>query len=912
MRKSVLIAVLGCFALGNAYAQKINTSTSSQTCSGGTTLSGTVRDTTLALVPGAIVVLDGKSQTVSGDDGTYKFTCVTDGTHKLSGTAEGFAKHEISVTTPRKGEQQLVLPLATVETNVQVEADNGIDPDGSAASTKISGDRLQTLADDPDDLLTELQNMAGAASGNPANTTIKVDGFQGASALPPKSSIAYIKVNPDMFAAQYNDPQFEGGSVEVYTKPGQKAYHGAIFTTNGSAWENARDPFALSKAAIGKQRYGAELSGPIMKTGSDFAMTFEHRIINDFAVVNAITLDSSGNQQPTIANVPTPQSLWLGTARSDWQLGAKNTFILSYSANVNSLNNQGVGGTTLAQAGYNAQTYEHMFRVSNVTTASASLMHETRLSLRWDGNNNQVESTAPQVAVAGAFTGGGASLGPAQVHELNIEFDDDAIFTTKHHTIMAGTQMMIYNEHQQVTNNFNGTYTFGGGTAPVLDSNNNPISGQTEIISGIEQYRRAILGYAGGTPTAYSAVTGTPGVAFVQVQNGLFVQDDWKIGHGLQFSSGLRWTTQNYPTTLNGAMPRLGLIYSPGKKNLWSLHAHYGMYTNTRPSSEEATLLGQDGITHITSTIYNPVYGNPTSGNPTMISSYRTQAPHLTDPMWEIDEIGGSRSLPKGWNLSLDYATGGIWNAIQSRNINAPLNDVPTGPRPGPANTNILQEQNSAKGHGNALFFSVEQHKLKHVQFFFGGVRVNLNFTSDDNISSTPQSATSEAGELAPQSGNRRWNLFGNGTIHLPKKIDWSINGYGGGDLRYNITTGYDNNGDGDFNDRPMIAAPGTPGAVQTPYGLLVDSGGVSVLPRNRGVQPWLVFMDTNMERKFTLTRNKKAEHQQVVIFNVRSSNVLNHTNVSAVGGVLGSPLFGVPYAAESGRRVEIGARYQF
>jgi hypothetical protein len=67
-----------------------------------------------------------------------------------------------------------------------------------------------------------------------------------------------------------------------------------------------------------------------------------------------------------------------------------------------------------------------------------------------------------------------------------------------------------------------------------------------------------------------------------------------------------------------------------------------------------------------------------------------------------------------------------------------------------------------------------------------------------------------------------------------------------------------------------------------------------------------------NLQRAFTLTRNPKAEHQQTVTLNLRSSNVLNHLNVTQMGGVLGSPLFGVPYAADNGRRVEAGLRYAF
>jgi hypothetical protein len=57
---------------------------------------------------------------------------------------------------------------------------------------------------------------------------------------------------------------------------------------------------------------------------------------------------------------------------------------------------------------------------------------------------------------------------------------------------------------------------------------------------------------------------------------------------------------------------------------------------------------------------------------------------------------------------------------------------------------------------------------------------------------------------------------------------------------------------------------------------------------------------------------NPKAEHPQTLTFNVRSSNMLNHLNVTSVGGVLGSPLFGRAYAADNGRRIEAGMRYSF
>lgn len=490
--------VVSVFALASGYGQ--------MPCH-GTRVSGMVRDSSMALIPGARLELDHRAAETSGSDGQFVFPCVDAGRHQLVVTMDGFANRTVTFTAPHGVPLDVVLKVATVETQVDVSGENSTatDTNSSGPTQTISGSRLQSLADDPDDLQRELQQLAAALGGNPANTTIAVDGFQDSSALPPKSSIAYIQVNPDQFSAQYREPPFEGGRVEVYTKPGQKAYHGALFLANGSPWENARDPFSVSKAPLGKQRYGFELTGPVRRTGSDFALTLEHRSIDNYAVVNAVTgFDADGDPVTTIANVASPQRLWLGTARLDWQLGAKNTFITSYSANVNHLVNVGVGGLSLAESGYDAQKYEHMLRVSDVTTASAHLMHEARVSFRWDGETDTPNSTAPQVQVAGAFTGGGASIGAQRLRDFQIEADDDAILTTKNHTLKAGVQFLLNDDHQRLTSNFNGTYIFG-----------------------------SLQDYVAGKPTAFTNVAGTPDVQFTTVRDALFVQDDWKLQHGV-------------------------------------------------------------------------------------------------------------------------------------------------------------------------------------------------------------------------------------------------------------------------------------------------------------------------------------------------------------------------------------------
>lgn len=890
----------------------------------GVVLSGIVRDSTLALVPGAVLTLDNGRTATSGSDGRFRLPCVSAGAHRVTAAFEGFAALEETVKLPHAGDLEFVLQPAAVQIGVEVTAEETRvqDVQGTGESQTISGTQLQSLADDPDDLQRQLQQLGAAAGGNPANTTISVDGFNDSSKLPPKSSIAYIKVNPDQFSAEYREPPFDGGRIEVYTKPGQDRFHGALFATNSSSWMNASDPFSTSKAPLGKQRYGFELTGPITRKGSDFALELEHRAINNFGVVNATTLDSNGKPVAVVQNVATPQQLWEGQARVDWQLGAKNTLIATYTPNVNSLRNVGVGGLSLPETGYNEGDYEHTVRLTDVTTFSAHLMHEARLQLRWDGSTDAPNSTTAQVQVAGSFTGGGATAGYGTLARFVPEIIDDAIWTGKKHTLKAGTDITITHDNVHTQTNFNGTYDFGGSsTAPVLDATGAAVPGQVMTISGVEQYRRALLKLPGGTPTAFSNVSGASDYRFTQVNAAYYVQDEWNVGKGVHLSGGVRYYTQSVPHLTDGATPRLGVLWSPTKKGTWTLHAHGGLFAGRVPPRVVAEVLREDGVNRVTSTVYNPVFCDPNASGgvacspltgATPIHSARTFSSHLGESIWGGWNVGGTRSLPGGWNLSVDWYNGRIWNDMRSVNVNAPLDGVPTGVRPGVANLNVLQVNGSGQGDISAEFFGIEQHTLKRVQLFFGGVRVQLVDDTDDDELATPQSSYTDAGEFAHRTNQPTWNLFGNASLTLPKKVVLSGNFEGQGDAHYNITTGYDNNGDGDFNDRPHYALAGTPGAVQTQYGLLTASGGYGVFPRNKGQMPWRFYLDANLQRAFTLTRNPKADHPQVLTVNVRSVNLLNHTNVTSVGGVLGSPTFGVAYAADNGRRVEGGLRWSF
>jgi hypothetical protein len=882
-------------------------------CSNGSPLTGLVRDTTGATVAQAAITLEDGTATQTGADGRFQFHCVSAAAHHLHVVAASFAALDLPVGDTRsRADLVITLTPEAVEQTVSVNAGaaRGVDNNETGVSRTLAGDDLKALADDPDDLLRQLQQLSAGAGGNPDDALITVDGFQGTSRLPPKSSIAYIRVNPDLFAAEYQEPPYTGGRIEVYTKPGQPRIHGGLFMTYGGSALNASDPFTVSKGKLGKQRYGFDLSGPVRKQGSDFALSLEHRSINSVAAVNAVTLDSAGNVSPLLQTVPTPESLWEASARLAWQLGPKNTFTGTYTANQNQQSNRGAGGNSVAETAYDETSYEHTLRFINITTASANLMHEARVSVHWTGDLYAPKSIAPQVQVAGAFTGGGNAYGAQTNREFGLEVADDAILTQGPHTLKVGINLRTYSIREQATQNFNGTYIFGGGSAPVLDANNNATS-STATITGLEQYRRALLGLPGGSPTAYTAVTGTATINFTQTRASLFAQDDWKLRPNLKVSFGARYYGQNDPQVLLSLVPRAGIAWSPDKAQKWTLKAHAGMFNGRYTVADWIELRRLDGVERASSTVYSPVYGNPfASAIP--ISTVRTLAPHFGNVTFSEEQFEVDHSLARGWDVQGTFYWIRGWNFARSTNSNSPLNGQPNGPRPGPANLNVLQLQNSGSMKGDIEFFSVNQHTLKWLNIFVGYARVDLRDNVDNNEFFTPQSAFTDAGEYGRRTRQDQHQIFGSGTLHLPEKIDLSSDYYVGSGNTFNLTTGFDNNGDGNFNDRPTYARTGDPAGIATRYGVLVASGGTGVVPRNTGTMPFRVYLDPNLSRTFALTPHAAKDAVQTLSVNLRSANALNHTNVRQVGGVLGSPLFGRAYGADTGRRIEFGLRYSF
>ena len=882
---------------------------SAQQCNnGGSRVAVEVLDVTGAAIVNAGVHVEGDIAGRSDGHGHYSSSCVTAGTHSVSVQAPGFAEL-VGRATAGGPTMTVRLKPVTVETTVEAAQDEPVSTESVGGTKTLDQKDIKQLADDPDEFARQLQVLAAAAGGAPGQAIIAVDGFQNSGRIPPKSAIAFIRVNPDLFSAEYERPPYQGGRVEIYTKPGQSKLHGALFTTQSAQFMNAKDPFALSRAAIGKQRYGFELGGPIVANRSDFFVALEHRQIDQFAVVNAVTLDGNLSPVQTIANVPTPQSLWQGSVRLASYLSPKNNFTGTYTATVNGLTNVGAGGTVLQQASYNSQQSEHAIRLTNLQTISATTLHETRVGLTFLLRDDTPQSAAASLQVAGAFTGGGVTTQALRSHEFDLEVDDDLLYQHKKHSLKIGVELLNASVSDRLPTNFNGTYIFGGGTAPALNANGTPAGG-TVTINGLEQYRRALAGLPGGTPTQFAVTTGTAPVSLNQLRVVPYAQDIWKVNKRLELSLGLRYSMQSSPNTFGNVAPRFGVAWSPDRHQRWVLHARTGLFYTPIDTATTLEAYRLDGIRQTQLQISNPTYGSPLTTGTSTVATVRAPLPNLSQIPSLQTHFGVEHDFPGHWHAQVNLYLARAWDDLRSRNINAPLNGMPNGPRPLSSSNNIYQFQQTGGLGGNVIFAGVDQHSLKHLQIFAGYIHMNLK-TNADTPSFFPQSTYSNAGEYARPTwlATHHFIAFSNYVFPLGIVLSNQFDAASGNP--YNVTTGFDNNGDGVFNDRPYYATAGSTGAIATRFGTLSSVSGGNSIARNAGTLPWNVHLDGNLSRTFNLPHAAEREAQTVAL-NLRSTNLLNHTNGTAVGGVLGSPLFGQTYAADPGRRIEVGLRYNF
>lgn len=874
-------------------------------------LRGVVTDESGGVVARATVTLTDASgrvkQTVSNKDGSYEFANVTFGTYTVGVLAPQLELPQAITINFSTGAQVLNLKLKVASTrqqvNVYVSGGTALSTEaaGNASAIVLRGADLDALADDPQDLATDLQTLAGPSAG-PSGGSMYIDGFSGGE-LPPKDAIREIRINQNPFSPEYDTLGY--GRIEVFTKPGGAKLHGGGHFNFGDSFWNSRNPYAAQKAPFLLREYGGTLEGPLVRNKASFFLDVDGAAIDNGAIIDGTTLDPTTLAiiNPYTQVFTIPQRRIRVTPRVDDQITPGDTLSVRYVFTTADIQHSGVGSFNLVSTGVRNRGHEQTLQIANTKVLGSNGVNETRFQFDRAIISNTSDNSAAQIDVLNSFVGGGAQVGASSNALDSYELQNYTTVAHGQHTWRFGVRVRAATLDNVSPINFGGTFVFAGGLAPELDANNQPVldsSGNEELVNvdSIETYRRTLvfqqagdspaqIRALGGGASQFSIEAGNPSLYVSQEDVGAFIGDDWRARGNLTLNFGLRYEGQSNIHDWRDFAPRLGSAWVPSRSGnpKTVLRAGFGIFYQRFDIASVLASARYNGVAQQQYVVTNPDFfpSVPAISSLTGISgsqqaveelSSNLRAPYLIETAAAIEH-----QLPRHTTVALTYVNSHGGRQFLTNNINAPLPATYNPQVPGSGTYSlgtpnaVFVVQSSGVYNQNEAILNVNSRLTDSVSLF-GSYVYNRALSNTDyapppqntdfnpsigyggvGVGSFPANPYSMAGEYGPASTDiHDQGTFG-GSIRMRGGMLFSpllITDSGG---PFNITVGQDLYGDTLFNGRPGIATDTTrPGLIATPYGLLDPNPipGETILPRNFGRGPGLILANLRIAKIFS------------------------------------------------------------
>ncbi len=831
------------------------------------TIQGQIADPSGALIPNATVSAistAGKSTTtVSNATGLYAIQGLAPGTYVVKAKASGFASFlapQVAIAAGQVRRFNIVLSIQVERQQVEVNAESrsvSTDPTSNANAIVIQGCDLSALSDDPDEMLDELQALAGPAAG-PSGGEIYIDGFTGGQ-LPPKSSIREIRINQNPFSAQYDRLGY--GRIEIFTKPGTDKLHGQIGARGNDAAFNSRNPILVgSQPSYHSYDLNGSIGGPVSRHASYFFSVFSRNHQNT-NVVDATDPSSitALNPNGVLFNEPfsNPNSRIDITPRIDWQLGWVNTLTFRYDFSRSVSTNQGIGETNLPAQAYNTHDIENEFQLTDSLILNKNIVDNIQFRYRRIRGQQVAQNTSPTVTVQGAFTDGGSNSGTVNDNQDDFELQDYFEAVKGNHSMNYGVRLRLYRDANFTDSGTNGAYTFQSTTSYL---NKTP---QKYMVTVVNNYT--------ARATLFDAA--------------LFYQDDRKVNPRFTFSYGLRWESQNRIHDKSDWAPRVSLAYALGHNNRKQpaktvLRAGYGWFYQrfSVPNSFDSvagtpyiiTAIHQNGANQIGYTVTDPTgYEESSPGmavkppTPTTSESAQTQYSvarnfHAANDMQAA--VGIDRQIASHITGNLTYLYSRGVHQYLTNNIGAAsfptvnLDVYPSQPIP-PASENLMQYQSGGVYRQSQIIATATAYYRRYSLF---GFYTYSNAKGDTSgVTYVPSVAQNPGFDYGRTNFDIHHRVVIAGNILAPYGISLSPMFVYNSGTPYNITAGSDLTGNNQFNARPTFADPaqcGTSAAqyVSTPYGCLnADPIGTEekIIPYGFGTGPSNVALNLHVSK---------------------------------------------------------------
>lgn len=917
-----------------------------QTAAGA--LRGQIADPSGAAIPGASVIMTpaaGSPIVVqSNGQGIYEFKTLPAGKYTLTVSAQGFTVYENDniVIADQPLRLNVAMNIAVEEQKVQV-SDTAptidVNPSSNAGAIVISGKELEALPDDPDELQSDLEALAGPSAG-PNGGQMYIDGFT-AGQLPPKSSIREIRVNQNPFSSEYDKLGY--GRIEIFTKPGTDKLHGQVMADGNNSPFNAPNPFAGSEPPYYSTFFNGNVGGPINKSSS-FFFNIDRRDINELSVINAVVDPTAG---PLAESIPNPRQRTNLGPRFDWAINKNNTLTVRYQYYRNTQTGNLGNQLSLPTQAYYSQSTENTIQISDTQVFGTKIVNETRFQYNRDNNLQNPQDTNPAASVLGNFLGGGNSEGNLNDLENNFELQNYTSWIQGNHILKFGGRLRATQVTDYSTAGFNGTFVF----APFSKIQNS-------------------------SPTQLAITTGSPNAAVNYYDFEPYIQDDWRVRPNITLSLGLRFETQNAIYDNADWAPRVGFAWGVGGRSgppKVVIRGGSGIFYDR---FQVTPLLQAQRLNGITQT--ELVYTNPTCfpgldvpltaplstcGTPTTTTSTIYQiAPRLRAPGTLQSAVSVERQVTKSATVAVTYLNSRGFDQFLTINANAPYPGTPCYPNCGIPGHNIYRYVSEGNFKQNQLMVNTNVRIASKVQLF-GYYSLNYANSDASGVSSFPSNSYNISQDYGRASFDVRNRLFLGGSIALPYLVRLSPFMVVSSGSPFNITSPLDLNGDSLYNNRPSLVSTATCAAVQNTTGSPIyctqlgtfDITGATgkLLPINYGTGPNHFVMNLRLTKTIGLGPSTKSgggagaaggphgghrggplfggggpmmmssnsDRRYNLTLGMSFRNAFNNLNLSNPGGTLGSPLFnvsnniqGFPFSpgTTANRRIDLLATFSF
>ncbi|HTV02980.1 MAG TPA: carboxypeptidase regulatory-like domain-containing protein [Luteitalea sp.] len=865
----LFVLVLGA-GVAPVFAQEDPAAPNARTVAATGHLVVTARDTLEGRLPGATVRVEAQGAAttteamllvtdVSGDASVE----LTPGDYRVIVELPGFERVTVDVTVAQGQTARSVatLKLSGFAEQVAVRADEDTKTATTDGQTEVlTAEEIDNLPDDPEELALMLEALAGGEA------EVRVNGFEGGG-LPPKAQIQAVRIRRDPFS-----PDSMGGGrprIEVVTRPGMTTWTHEVNVGFRDQSIDARQAFAPARGTGQTRRLGYNFSGPLIANKASISGRIGYQ---DSFEAEAIVAQGAPGVFPGLVN--RERGRIDAELRVEHAVNQAHTLRAEYQRRDADGDNLGVGEFNLAERAYSEDVVRDVARLSAMSTLGKRWFNELRFE--YADNRERVDSVSDGVIVnvQNAFVSGGAQRrGGRREREIEIA-DSIDLLGSKRHTLRAGFEAEFGWSRSDRIDNYAGTFTF----------------------ASLEDFQA-------NRPRQYTLRTGDPLVTYDRQEISWFVHDEITLSDRVRLGLGVRHDVQSLVDEFWNVAPRISVSFTPVANGPTTYTAGIGVFNDWYAPTIFEQTLQLDGTRQRDLIVRDPAFPDPFGGN----GSIETPPPSIIREDGDIDmqtsqrlSVGVEHRFTRQVRVQLNVFGQLTGDRLRSYNANAPLDGALPDPSLNRVTAILSNGRARSAGFDSNLRVSSNGGRTSGLIRY----RYAQAWNDADGPLSLPADSRDLDAEWGPSSGDVRHRFYGFVRTQFPYGVRANVWADVQSGAPYTVRTGFDDNRDTIFNDRPFGVGRNTErGTWQRTVNLRLGwQPGSSATGDGRGGRGGGAT-DTG--------RPSRAARRGVELY-AQVWNLLNEVNFTRFAGVLTSPLYGQATAAAPARRFDFGTRVFF